>query len=157
METAALDTPYAQVSAQLRDARERDRHLLVQIRAAVDYLRATHGYSLKGFADQRLTGLHKNSILRLKDPDWIPNPGTLERLTVLIEEAEIKRAGGEGRVPTIPRGRPVKPPVMKKAAARKSTPAPAAKKAAPRLRKAKRKKAAGGRARGSNGSSARAK
>jgi hypothetical protein len=161
METAELTIPYAQVTAQLRGAREQDRELLSQIRAAVDYLRAEHGYSLKGFADPRLTGLHKNSILRLKDPDWIPNPGTLEKLTVLIEEAEIKRGGGEGRVPTIPRGRPVKalpPPRMrakKTASRRKFAAAPAAKATPPR--KAKRKRPAGGRSAGSRGSPGKAK
>lgn len=160
METAELTMPYAQVAAQLRDAREHDRELLAQVRAAVDYLRAEHGYSLKGFADERLTGLHKNSILRLKDPGWIPNPGTLQKLTVLIEEAEIKRAGGEGRVPMTPRGRPVKPPApprmrAKKTTQRKATPAPAAK--AQPSRKAKRKRPVTSRRNGSRASLAKAK
>lgn len=161
METAELTMPYAQVAAQLRDAREHDRELLAQVRAAVAYLRAEHGYSLKGFADDRLTGLHKNSILRLKDPKWIPNPGTLQKLTVLIEEAEIKRAGGEGRVPMTPRGRPVKPaaPPRMRASPKKTTPprkAAPAPKARP-ARAAKRKRRVTNRRRASRGSPAKAK
>lgn len=123
---------YADVAAQLRKAKENDAALLRQVRLAVEYLRTEHGYSLKTFAGKDkngnpigLTGLHKNSILRLKDPSWIPNPKTLEALTELIREAEILRKGGNGRVKVTKRGRP--PAAAKVARTTTTVPTPARK------------------------------
>ena len=75
-----------------------------EVRAAATYLKELHDYSLAVFAE--LTGLHKNSILRLSDTEWIPKPGTLQLLDRLIVRAEAKRRGETFPGETIKRGRP---------------------------------------------------
>jgi hypothetical protein len=50
MDTAMTTIQYSDVAAQLRTAKENDAELLRQIRAAMEYLREEHGYSLKTFA-----------------------------------------------------------------------------------------------------------
>jgi hypothetical protein len=77
-----------------------------EVHEAATYLKELHDYSLAVFAE--VTGLHKNSILRLSDPMWIPNPETLQQLDRLIVRAEAKRRGETFPGETIKRGRPRK-------------------------------------------------
>jgi hypothetical protein len=75
-----------------------------EVRAAAAYLKEYHGYSLTVFAE--VTGLHKNSLMRLSDPTWIPKSETLENLDKLIVRADAKRRGEIFPGETIKRGRP---------------------------------------------------
>ena len=76
------------------------------VRQAVGYLKKYHGYSLTIFAC--VTGLHKNSLLRLPDTSWEPKPETMRKLARLIDRAEDKRVGKTCAGETIRRGRPRK-------------------------------------------------
>lgn len=78
--------------------------LMDEIRASATYLRKHHGYSFTSLAE--CTGLHKNSLLRLKNPAWAPDPATLRKLDKLIIRAAAKRHGETFPGETIKRGRP---------------------------------------------------
>ena len=77
--------------------------LTSEVRAAARYLTRHHGYSLTTFAS--VTGLHKNSLLRLRDKSWTPKPETLRRPEKLVIRAEAKRRGETFHGETIKRGR----------------------------------------------------
>ena len=77
-----------------------------EVRAATAYLKEHHDYSLAVLAE--VTGLHKNSVMRLPDLTWIPKPKTFPRLDRLIVRAEAKRRGETFPGETLQRGRPRK-------------------------------------------------
>lgn len=97
---------YADVAAHLVNAEISATALMREIRSAARYLGQYHGYSLTNFA--QLTEMHKNSLMRLKDPTWVPKTASLERLERLITEAETLRGGHPGVQQPLPRGRPRK-------------------------------------------------
>jgi len=136
-------TQFAEVARDLRLAQSRADALLREIRVAAQYLKDEHGYSLESFSHEKLTGLHRNTVMKLNsDKDWAPTPDTLEKLAELIVEADTLRAGGKGRITVKRRGRPpgdeaTPPPVSIK----RSRSAPRQKAAAPI-----RKRASGSRA-----------
>jgi hypothetical protein len=86
---------YANYATKLADANASAADLMRDIRAAATYLNKLHGYSLMVFA--HMTGLHKNSVMRLSDPTWMPKPETLQQLDKLIVRAEAKRRGRSSR------------------------------------------------------------
>jgi hypothetical protein len=98
---------YAEFAAKLADANAAATALMSNVRAAARYLNRHHGYSLTVFAS--VTGLHKNSLIRLPDSAWMPKPETLRRLEKLVVRAEAKRRGETFRGESIKRGRPSKP------------------------------------------------
>lgn len=98
-------TPYyAVVAASLAGSNATAAAFMAEVRAAAMYLRDCHDYSLTVFA--AVTGLHKNSVIRLSDPTWIPTQETLQLLDRLIGRAEAKRRGEIFPGETIKRGRP---------------------------------------------------
>ena len=101
----AMPTPfYAKYGARLAKADAAATVLLNEVRAAATYLREQHGYSVSRFV--MCTGLHKNSLLKLADPTWVPEPETLWDLDQLIIRAAAKRRGEIFEGETIKRGRP---------------------------------------------------
>lgn len=80
--------------------------LLTDIRSAASYLRTEHQYSLPTLA--QLAGLHKNSIMKIDDPDWKPNGDTITKLEVLIDRAAAKKAGETFANEQRRRGRPLR-------------------------------------------------
>lgn len=89
---------------------DRSDELLDEIRRAATYLRVRQSYAL--WKLQIVTGLHKNSLLRLQDRHWIPKPTTMVALAKLVERAQAHRRGesfefperrGPGRPPVYPR------------------------------------------------------
>jgi hypothetical protein len=107
---------------------DRSDALLSEIRRAAIYLRNRQGYAL--WKLQLVTGLHKNSLLRLHDPDWLPKPETMVSLAKLVERAQAHRRGETFDFPA--RRGPGRPPVMHTLALPpvKPTRKPAAKQAA---------------------------
>jgi hypothetical protein len=98
-------TPYyGVVTATLAGFNATVAAFMDEVRAAATYLRDCHDYSLTVFA--AVTGLHKNSVIRLSDPTWMPAPETLQLLDRLIVRAEAKRRGEVFPGETIKRGRP---------------------------------------------------
>jgi hypothetical protein len=105
LSSRAMPTPfYVKYGARLAKAEAAAAVLLNEVRAAAAYLREQHGYSLSGFVI--CTGLHKNSLLKLADPTWVPEPETLWDLDQLIIRAAAKRRGEIFEGETIKRGRP---------------------------------------------------
>jgi hypothetical protein len=95
---------YAVVAATLAGFEATTAAFMSEVRAAATYLRECHAYSLTVFA--AVTGLHKNSLMRLSDLAWMPEPETLQLLDQLIVRAEAKRRGDSFPGETIKRGRP---------------------------------------------------
>ncbi len=77
-----------------------------EVRSAARYLSELHKYTVKILA--AVTGLHKNSLLRLTDLTWVPQPETLQQLDMLIVRAEAKRCGEIFPGETAERGPPRK-------------------------------------------------
>ena len=77
-----------------------------EVRLATAYLKEHHDYSLAVLA--KVTGLHKNSVMRLPDLMWKPKLKTFPRLDRLIVRAEAKRRGETFPGETLQRGRPRK-------------------------------------------------
>jgi hypothetical protein len=101
----AMPTPYfARYAVRLAEAEAEASAFMTEVRAAETYLRTQCGYSLNSFAE--CTGVHRNSLLRLKDPAWLPEPDTLWRLDQVIVRAGAKRRGETFPGETIKRGRP---------------------------------------------------
>jgi len=94
----------AKYVAKLAQAEAAAAGLMDQIRLAEAYLREDHGYTLKSFAN--CTGLHRNSLIKLKDRAWIPEPETLWLLDRIVVRAAAKRRGETFPGETIKRGRP---------------------------------------------------
>ncbi len=102
-----IQTSFAEkVSAHV----DRSDALLDEIRRAAAYLRSWHGYTL--WKMQEVTGLHKNSLLRLRDRDWMPKPETMVALARLVERAQAHRKGKKFEFPA--RRGPGRPPLHAK-------------------------------------------
>lgn len=95
---------YVELAAKLADANAAAAAFVETARASAKYLRKHHGYSLASFA--ACTRLHKNSLMRIAEPEWVPKPDTLRKLDTLIIRAEAKRRGEMFPGETIKRGRP---------------------------------------------------
>jgi hypothetical protein len=121
-------TQFADLASSIATTEALATALMDEIRDSAKYLTENHRYSLTVLAS--ITGLHKNSVMRLADRSWLPKPETLERLERLIKRAEAKRSGQIFPGETIKRGRPVEA-AQSKRGAKRSTPA------AKRRRKAK--------------------
>lgn len=101
----AMPTPYfAKYAIRLAKTDAAAAAFMDEVRATAAYLSEHHGYSLASFVE--CTGLHKNSLLKLKDPAWIPEPETLWHLDQLIVRAAAKRRGDTFPNETLKRGRP---------------------------------------------------
>lgn len=124
---------YADVARDLAVAREKGDQLLTRIRNAAAYLKETHGYALALFA--QITGLHKNSVMKLKDLTWVPNAETLEKLEKLVEREAAKRGGRLFPGENVKRGRPPAAPIRAKQEAGKRAPGAPRKAAASGRRK----------------------
>lgn len=96
-------TQYSTIAKQLERAKAQSTSLLANVRTAAKYLSQKHGYSLECFST--VTHLHRNTVMKLSDTTWQPNPETLELLEELIVEAGLKRAGKPGRATPAKRGR----------------------------------------------------
>jgi hypothetical protein len=103
---AALGPRYAEFAVKYAELNALAAALTAEVRAAAKYLSRHHGYSLTILAG--VTGLHKNSLLRLWDKSWMPKPETLRRLEKLVIRAEAKRHGETFHGEQIKRGRPAK-------------------------------------------------
>ena len=110
--------------------------LLSRIRDDADYLRSHWGYTLKTF--EALTGLHKNSVVKLSSPEWDPDTQTLELLELIPAEAKLRRETGQGTVQPPRLGRPKSAVTARKAGSSRKSPARKTKRA--RARKAKASK-----------------
>jgi len=95
---------YAVVAATLAGFDATAAAFMDEVRAAATYLKECHDYSLTVFA--AVTGLHKNSVMRLSDPRWMPAPETFQLLDRLIVRAEAKRRGETFLGEMLKRGRP---------------------------------------------------
>jgi len=97
-------TQFGIFAARLAEANACAAALMDGVRGAATYLNKHHGYSLTNLA--RCSGLHKNSLMKLKDPSWVPEPTTLQKLHLLIVRADAKRRGETFPDEAIRRGRP---------------------------------------------------
>jgi len=97
-------TQFGIFAAKFAEANACAAALMGDVREAATYLNKHHGYSLTNLA--RCTGLHKNSLMKLKDPSWVPEPSTLQKLDLLIIRADSKRRGETFPDEAIKRGRP---------------------------------------------------
>jgi hypothetical protein len=97
---------YVEYAAKLATANAAAGALMGEIRDAARYLKMYHSYSLKSFED--CTRLHRNSLLRMMDPTWMPKPATLRKLDKLVVRAEEKQRGEIFPGETVKRGRPRK-------------------------------------------------
>lgn len=79
--------------------------LKAKIRASAAYLKTDHKYALTTLA--RVTGLHKNSIMKLDREDWDPSGDTLQKLELLNVRADAKRKGQAFDDENARRGRPL--------------------------------------------------
>jgi hypothetical protein len=87
--TATLSPP--SFSHRIEAYVDRGLTLLDEIRRAATFLRNKHGYTL-GMLEQ-VSGVHKNSLLKLTDPEWRPKMDTLQHLASLVERAQAHRRG----------------------------------------------------------------
>src|SRR5580704_5839417 len=99
MPQAVRSQHYTDYAVKLAAANAAAASLMREVRAVAAYLQEDHGYSLTSF--EAVTGLHKNSLMRLMDPIWVPKPPTLQKLDKLIARAEAKRRGEIFRGETI--------------------------------------------------------
>jgi hypothetical protein len=97
---------FVKYAARLARVDEAAVAFMEAVRAAEAFLREEHGYTLSSFAG--CTGLHRNSMLKLKDQEWMPEPETMWRLDGLITRAAAKRRGEVFPGETLKRGRPSK-------------------------------------------------
>lgn len=95
---------------------DRANVLLDEIRRAANYLRGKYGYTLAML--ESVAKVHKNSLLKLADPDWRPKMDTLVRLGALVERAQAHRRGEVFRFPE--RRGPGRPPGSKNSKSRRS-------------------------------------
>lgn len=112
-------TQFAELASSMATTQALANALMNEIRDAHRYLTETHHYSLTVLAS--ITGLHKNSLMRLSDEAWVPKPETLERLERLRLRAEAKRRGQVFPGETIKRGRPVVAAQSKRGARKSAT------------------------------------
>jgi hypothetical protein len=90
MPKAVRSQHYTDYAAKLAAANAAAAVLMREVRAVAAYLQEDHGYSLTSF--EAVTGLHKNSLMRLMDPTWVPKPPTLQKLDRLIARARRSSA-----------------------------------------------------------------
>lgn len=124
------------------------RRLLARARRSARLLAQKYHYTLAMMSE--VAGkLHKNSLMRLQDENWVPKLETLARLELLVAEARRLESGLPGTVTLPRRGRPPKPPELRsppkprnRKAAAKAKAKAAAKPKAARRKPARRAEAA---------------